>query len=110
DAFRRPSVPFVSFVRGVALHDRGYGELDTHEIGGVPRERWLDIQRAGFGAQDDDPVVDVVASLHIRRLVREGPLHEEMSEALPALLDRASVSMQGAEAADAVTNLCDRIS
>jgi hypothetical protein len=110
DAFPRPHVAFDSFVRGVALHDRGYGELDTDEIGGVPRERWLEIQRAGFGVRDDDPVVDLVASLHIRRLVREGPVHDEMTEALPALLERADVAPEDAAAADEVTHLCDRIS
>src|SRR5207249_1188152 len=48
DEFDRPALPFDSFVRGVALHDRGYGELDTDEIGVVARGRWLKIQLAGF--------------------------------------------------------------
>src|SRR5437763_10962190 len=87
----RPNVPFDSFVRGVALHDRGYGELDTDEIGVVPRGRWLKIQLAGFGVHDEDPVVDVVASLHVRRLVGDNPVSCTMIEALPALLERAGV-------------------
>jgi Protein of unknown function (DUF3891) len=110
DAFARPPLPFDAFVRGVALHDRGYGELDTDEIGVVPRERWLEIQRAGFGAHDDDPIVDVVVSTHIRRLVGQGRLYEEMSAALPALLAHAGISEADASAADRITHLCDRIS
>src|SRR5438876_3833061 len=108
-AFARPSLPFDSFVRGVALHDRGYAELDTDEIGGVPRERWLEIQRAGFGAHDDDPIVDVVASMQIRRVVGHGPVYDDMSEALPALLERAGIDEADAAAADRVTAFCDRI-
>jgi len=101
-------LPRESFVRGVALHDRGYGELDNDPIGGVPRERWLDIQRRGFAMRDDDPIVDLVACMHIRRLVRGAV--PEFDEALPALRDRAGVDETTALAADAITNLCDRIS
>ena len=114
--FARPPLPFDSFVRAVALHDRGYGELDTAEIGAVEPEVWLRLQEAGFGVRDDDPVVDVVASMHIRRLVswwdepRIVAAHAVMTEALPALLERADVSEERVLAADAITNLCDRIS
>jgi uncharacterized protein DUF3891 len=101
-------LPRESFVRGVALHDRGYGELDNDPIGGVPRERWLEIQRRGFGEQDDDPVVDLVASMHILRLVRGAV--PEFEEALPALRRRADVDGTTALAADAITNFCDRVS
>jgi hypothetical protein len=106
--FERPHLPFASFVRGVALHDRGYGELDNDPIGGVSRERWLEIQRRGFGERDEDPVVDLVASLHIHRLV--GGADPAMTDALPGLFDRAGVERAVGEAADAITHLCDRIS
>lgn len=106
--FERPALPFESFVRGVALHDRGYGEFDNDPIGGVPRERWLEIQRRGFGEHDEDPVVDLVASLHIHRLVRGA--EPAMTDALPRLFERAGVERAVGEAADAITHLCDRIS
>jgi hypothetical protein len=109
DRFERPPLPFDSFVRGVALHDRGYAEHDTDEIGVVPRERWLEIQRAGFGEHDDDPVVDLVVSMHVRRLVGRGPVHAEMSAAIPALCERAGVDESAAEAADEITALCDMV-
>jgi hypothetical protein len=97
-----------SFVRGVALHDRGYGELDNDPIGGVPRERWLEIQHRGFAMHDDDPIVDLIACMHITRLVRGAvPAFEE---ALPKLRERARVDEATALAADTITNLCDRIS
>jgi hypothetical protein len=105
----RPSLPFESFIRGVALHDRGYPEHDVDEIGAAPRERWLELQRNGFGEHDDDPVVDLVVSMHVRRLVGEGPVYDEMSAVLPRLRERAGVSEADAEAADRVTAFCDGI-
>src|SRR5690242_7911330 len=104
----RPNVPFDSFIRGVALHDRGYGELDEDEIGGVEQERWLEIQRRGFGARDEDPVVDLIVSLHVARLV--GDDDPWFRDGLPALLERANVDEETAAATDLITNVCDRIS
>jgi len=111
----RPALPFDSFVRGVADHDRGYGEHDDAEIGVVDNVRWVEIQRAGFRPRGEDPVVDLVAALHIRRLLSppEDELElaalAELDELLPTLVSAAGVTREAAEAADAVTNVCDRI-
>jgi Protein of unknown function (DUF3891) len=115
ERFERPNVPFDAFVRGVALHDRGYGELDDDPIGGVPTERWLEIQWRSFQPRGLDPVVDVVVAFHVRRLVSwsrgalETQTAAEMSEALPALLATAGVSEADAQAADVITNFCDSV-
>lgn len=112
----RPPVPFDSLVRGVALHDRGYGELDSDGIGETDDERWLEIQRRGFAVQDDDPVVDLIVALHIHRLVSYSEsaartaAAREFAAALPARREAARVTEEEAAAADLVTNLCDRIS
>jgi hypothetical protein len=112
----RPPVPFESLVRGVALHDRGYGELDTDGIGETEDERWLEIQRRGFAPQHGDPVVELVVALHIHRLVSYGdsPAREaaarEFADALPARRAAAHVAEADAAALDRVTNLCDRMS
>jgi hypothetical protein len=114
--FPKPALPFESFVRGVALHDRGYEALDTDGIGEVPRGRWLEIQRRSFMPQDDDPVVDLVVAMHVHRLVSpprdefERKAVDEMSAQLPELQRRARVDPVAATAADTVTDLCDRIS
>src|ERR1700744_802436 len=92
-------LPFDSFVRGVALHDRGYGELDNDSLGDVEQARWIEIMRRGFEPQDGDPVVDLVGALHIRRLV--GDAASEFEAALPALIEAAGVSEGDAMAADA---------
>jgi hypothetical protein len=111
ERFPRPPLPFDSFVRGVALHDRGYGELDADGIGEVPPARWLAIQRTSFGARGEDAVADLVVALHVRRLVARSDAREAaaMGAALPALREAAGVSEPDASAADAVTDLCDRV-
>lgn len=111
----RPPLPFESFIRGVADHDRGYGELDTDDIGGVESERWVEIQRRGFRPRSQDAVSDLVAALHIRRLLT--PPEDEFEQAglaelealLPGLFEAARVTAADAEAADVVTNVCDRL-
>jgi hypothetical protein len=110
-----PPLPFEAFVRGVADHDRGYGEHDDAEIGVVDNARWVEIQRAGFRPRGEDPVVDLVVALHIRRLL--SPPEDELESAALAELDglllgllaAAGVTQEAAEAADGVTNVCDRI-
>jgi hypothetical protein len=116
DAFAPVRLPLERFVRGVALHDRGYGEHDADEIGQVSRARWLAIQERGFAATGEDPLVDLVVALHVRRLVSSGEddasrrVLAAMDDALPALVRDAGVSPEDAAAADRITDLCDRIS
>lgn len=110
---RRAPLPHESFVRGVALHDRGYGELDTDGIGEIGPARWVEIQRRSFAPRGDDPVVDLIVALHVHRLVSrprdplEAAALPEMEQALPALRAAAGVSEADAAAADAITNVCD---
>ena len=95
-------------MRGVADHDRGYGEHDDDPIGGVMgEERWLSIQRRGFSPRGEDPVVDLVVAMHVRRLIGEGEAFEEVDALIPSLCEAAGVSRDVAEAADAITNVCD---
>ena len=115
DTFARPSLPFPSFVRGVALHDRGYGQLDADGIGEVEPDRWIAIQEAGFTPTGDDPVVDLVVAMHVQRLVSWGrsdadqAVAARMAAELPLYQAAAGVDAATAAAADAVTNLCDMV-
>ncbi len=112
---RPPGLPFESFVRGVADHDRGYGEHDDDEIGAVASERWVGIQRRSFTPRGEDPVVDLIAALHVRRLLssqdddHERAAHAEVDALIPSLLAGAGVTAAQADAADRVTNVCDRV-
>lgn len=111
----RPPLPFASFVRGVADHDRGYGEHDADELGSVESERWTEIQRRGFTPRGEDHVVDLVVALHVRRLLStranafEQRAYDEVDALLPSLRERARVTAEQAEAADAITSVCDRL-
>jgi len=109
DRFPRPPLPFERFVQGVALHDRGYGEHDDDPIFGTGRDRWLAIQRESFRPRGDDPVVDLVVALHVRRLAGDDPLGAEMDAQLGPLHAAAGVSVEDGRAADAITRLCDAI-
>lgn len=113
----RPPLPFDAFVRGVADHDRGYGELDSDPIGGeMASQRWVGIQRRGFTPRGADAVVDLVVALHVRRLLssqeddHERAAYAEVDRLVPSLRERAGVTERDAETADAITNVCDVIS
>jgi hypothetical protein len=115
DRFARPALDFDSFVQGVALHDRGYGELDTDAIGEVESERWIEIQRRGFEPRHENSVVDLVVAMHVHRLLSK-PWNPTVAVALPvpeaalqALRAAAGIGEDEARAADAITDLCDRI-
>lgn len=109
-------LPFESLVRGVTLHDRGYGELDDDQIGVVEPERWVEIQRRGFRERSGDSVVDLVVALHIRRLIGDDEhparvaLAREIDAAVPELRAAAGVDDEEAYTADGVTEVCDRLS
>jgi hypothetical protein len=111
----RPPLPFESFVRGVADHDRGYGELDNDELGAIESEPWVAIQRRGFAPRGEDAVVDLVAAMHVRRLLssqddeHERAAFAEVDALMPSLLDAAGASVDEADEADRITNVCDRI-
>jgi Protein of unknown function (DUF3891) len=106
-------LPFDAWVRGVALHDRGYDVVDADDIFAVSTERWLEIQRRGIVPREENPVVDLVVALHVRRLMgrtERAELAAELDALLPNLRAASGVDEAAALAADAVTDVCDRIS
>lgn len=115
-AWRSEDVPLPrdDFARGVALHDRGFDALDTDAIGEQAPERHERILRSGLLRRDANPVADLVALLHIRRL--RGDEHErarrvgEIDAILPELLEAAGVAREDALAANEITWICDRAS
>lgn len=79
-------------------------------------ERWVGIQRRGFTPSGEDAVVDLVVALHVRRLLssqdddHERAAYAEVDRLIPSLLQRAGVTQEDGETADAITNVCDVIS
>lgn len=103
-------LPFGSFVRGVTLHDRGYGELDADELGSIAPERWAgEIQTRGFRARSGDAVTDLVVALHIRRLIGDDVEHPARAALAHEIDERLGDVSAEARAADTVTELCDRL-
>jgi hypothetical protein len=107
DEVKRPPLPFESWVRGVAVHDRAYGELDEDLIGAATPARWIEIQTPAVEPQADDPVVDLVVAMHVQRLADD---FVELDAHVPDRLADAGVDPADAAAADVITNLCDTLS
>jgi hypothetical protein len=107
DQVERPPLPFESWVRGVAVHDRAYGELDTDLIGAIAPERWIEIQTPAVEPQAGDPVVDLVVAMHVQRLADD---FVDLDAHVPDRLADAGVEPEDAAAADVITNLCDTLS
>jgi uncharacterized protein DUF3891 len=111
-AWQRDAIPlpFESWVRGVTLHDRGYGELDSDELLSIPQERWAgEIQTRGFRARSGDEIADLVVALHIRRLIGDDVEHPARA-ALAREIDEALGDVPtDARAADRATQLCDAV-
>jgi hypothetical protein len=120
DDFDRPALDFESFVHGVFVHDWHYGlvdELPLDDLGGPwgPAEEatWRTITARAAEIRFADPVADVVAKMHTRRLL-EGDDDAESAD-IAARLDRAIAARlpeTGCERAvfewaDRITRFCD---
>ena len=114
--FDLPPVGRAALVAGMSFHVRAYGYLDTHAIGEISEQDWLEIARRGFGMSLSDPAADIIARMHILRLVRSRPistapgLAEEMEQALREQTEQAGFSRELFQRIDRITNFTDRIS
>ena len=116
DDFDLPDLPFDSFLTGVLFHDRGFGLLDEHEIGGMDAKEHLKVLRKGALETYSDPVADLVAQFHIRRLLgnKNYPSRDKVGADLDGVIDTVLDSNQLErtifERADRITRLCDSMS
>jgi len=69
EEFDKPAFDFNSFVEGVKYHDIGYGEYDNSPLGELTLEQWADLTFKGTEISFDNPVVDIVTKLHLKRLL-----------------------------------------
>lgn len=67
--FLLPPLPPTSLVKGIALHDRGYGHFDNYPLSQISDEVWLRITQTGFFMPEADLVADTVTKLHLKRLM-----------------------------------------
>jgi hypothetical protein len=115
ERFPRPPLDVLSFVKGVALHDRGYGDFDDHPLGAMSDETWIAITRRGFFMPEADAVADTVVKLHLQRLAGYSPderrqaLVREWEPIIAGQIARLGGSRDAFALADRITNLCDSI-
>lgn len=113
--FDRPEIPFDSFVEGVALHDWQYSNGDNLSIGDVSETEWLDVMRSGIDLEFTDPIAEVIAKLHMMRLVRTptSPEREQIVEAfenrISSVVAQTDYSRDQFEWADRITRFCDSL-
>jgi hypothetical protein len=113
--FERPALDFPAFVKGVALHDWGYGLIDNLPIGESPQTKWLRAIRRGVRHPFEPAVTDVIIKLHLRRLLaaKDTPprrkLIAEVDALIPALLQKSEHPLSDFAWADRITNFCDYI-
>jgi hypothetical protein len=115
EQFERPTLDFAAFVAGVALHDWGYGVLDDVPILEASEEAWLAVVSKGIANRFDDATTDIVAKLHIRRLLtlnpspeREG-LIEQIDHLVADRLPETGRTRAAFEWADKITRFCDNV-
>ena len=116
DDFDLPPIERESMVLGMGTHDRGYGYLDNHPIGGMDASEWFPIARRTFNMPCSDVVADTIVKYHFRRLAsydasqeRKG-LTDEFSKGINKHLKEYGLSEQLFERIDRITNLCDSLS
>jgi hypothetical protein len=114
--FDFPPIEPLSMVAGMGFHDRGYGFLDDSPIGAMSDDEWESIARRGFYTQYSDPVADLIAKFHFRRLASNSSsdqrksLTSEFSKEIEQQLAQHRFSHELFERIDRITNLCDLIS
>ena len=97
--FDTPPIERESMILGMGTHDRGYGYLDNHPIGGMVETEWFPIARRTFYMPCSDVVADTIVKYHFRRLASHDDsagrkaLTAEFSAALDARRVRISPSI-----------------
>ncbi len=115
EKFDRPSLDFASFVQGVALHDWHYGFGDDLPIIEAAESEWLAMTQRGMEMRLSDPVADIVAKLHLRRLLsydyspRRQAMMSQIDEYVAARLPDTNHTRAEFEWADKITHLCDNV-
>jgi hypothetical protein len=114
--FDVPPIERASMIAGMGLHDRGYGYLDNHPIGGMDDAEWFPIAQRTFYMPCSDIVADTIVKYHFRRLAAHGDssgrkaLAAEFSRAIDEQLGKHNLSKALFERIDRITDLLDSLS
>lgn len=114
--FDAPPIGREAMILGMGTHDRGYGYLDNHPIGGMDDYEWFPIARRTFYMPCSDVVADTIVKYHFRRLASHDDsagrktLTAEFSAALDTHLKAHNLSKELFDRLDRITDLCDSLS
>jgi len=114
--FAKSNLPFESFVKGVAFHDRGYPRLDNFPINGMPENEWLKILKQGAELDYSDLEANVIILMQIRRvaLYNRTPEREKFANEITLKIDKLIAQSFYLEEdflfADQITAFCDSVS
>lgn len=115
EQFARPAMNFAAFAQGVSLHDWHYGFGDNLPIGGANEAAWLVLARQGVALRFDDPITDIVAKLHLRRLLSYAATPErqamiaQIDDYVNGRLPETGHSRAQFDWADKITRFCDDV-
>jgi hypothetical protein len=114
--FDKPALDFNAFVEGVRYHDIGYGENDNSPLSELNLEQWADLTLKGTEIRFDNPVTDIVAKLHLKRLLgddnvkKRREILKNIEQSIAKSLLRTKNSLEEFLWADKITNFCDWVS
>ncbi len=114
--FDIPLVDNLAFVQGVALHDWHYSPIDNLPLGESSEADWLEIVRKGVEHRYSNPTTDIVAKLHIKRLLSNAQsleaenLAELIEVKIAERLPQTSYTRDQFEWTDKITAFCDFLS
>jgi hypothetical protein len=114
--FDKPSLDFNSFVEGVKYHDMAYGDNDNFPLSELSLEQWADLTLKGTEIRFENPVVDIVTKLHLKRLLADDKvkMRDEIlyniEQSINDNLPRTNNSLDDFLWADRITDFCDWVS
>ncbi len=111
--FDKPVIDFDSFVEGVAFHDWAYGINDDLPLGKLSDDKWLEIVEKGAELEFENPIVEIIAKLHIKRLIigknfeSNAIIINSIDSDVNSKIKLTNYSLEEFLWADRITNLCD---
>ncbi|MFG0258296.1 MAG: DUF3891 family protein [Phycisphaerales bacterium JB043] len=121
ERFDTPELDTNAFVAGVTLHDWHYGvqdtlSLDAEHVSRRDEETWRDwvaVHARSSELRMDDPIVEIVAKMHIRRLLDDVDrddaerVRRTLESRIDELIASSAIPRQRFEWADHITRACD---
>lgn len=114
EEFDRPMLDSGSFIKGIALHDFGYGDFDEYTIYDMDNEKRLESLEKLVNQELYDPTANIIAQYHVLRLLGDEPeraeLRQKCLEKINMNFQSVTYSKEAFEQVDQITDFCDSVS